>query len=376
MGRRGWTGGEVRGAPLVVGTLGVALIVATAAYALVFFPGALRQSLGRPSLAVVLRVVAVALILAFSTATAYAGYGLHRSEFSNEQRWWVTLWTAMGLGGALAAVVLVQANRALNGQGLSRQALVAEILLGASGGSVVGLLAGLTNARLRRQRAETVAQRDTFRFLNQLLRHHILNGIQEIRGYAGFLHDADPDELERIVSRIEDRTDHMTHVVEDLQTLIHSTAGEADLRPVNVSRILTEEIESAAIRYPDAEFEADLAENAHVRANEFLRTAYRNLLSDVVERNTADTPRVEVSMEVTPEVVIVTISDNSPAMAAPYREHLSGDPPRAGWNPDRAADGDLGLTLARRLVDLYDGRVQALETNPHGSTLRTRLPRP
>lgn len=372
MGRRGWIGNDVLEASWAISALGVVFVGVTSAYVVTYFAGVLQQSWGQPTPGIALRSVAVALILVFSIGITYAGYRLSQSDFSNEQRWWVMFWTTMGLSGTLAVVVLVQTNQALSGPGISQQTMIEQTLIGASGGAVGGLLVGLTNARLRRQREETVAQRDTFRFLNQLLRHHILNGIQEIQGYSGFLHDADPDELEHIVSRIEDRTNHMTHVVQDLQTLINSTAGETEFRPVNISKILEQEIESAAIRYPDAEFETNISENAHVKADEFIRTAYRNLLSDIVERSDQETPHVVVSMEMTPEVVIINIADNSSEISPTYHEQLSGDPDLSDWD----ADQEPGLNLALRLIELYGGRVQTLETNPHGTVLRTRLSRP
>lgn len=358
--------------PWVLGATGLALCAATVGYAHAFFPAPVGRFWISPTTETVLVLLEVVVMLFFSLSVVYAGSRLRAAGYSTEQQWWVVLWSLMGLSGVLALVVLVQINQTVDGRPLPRQTVAEELLLGAGSGAVAGLFTGLTNARLRSQDDRMALQHDAFKFMNQFLRHYVLNGMQAMQGYANMIPTADDEERREYATRISERAEHITEVVSNLQRLSVSMSGSVDLQAVNVSKILTEEIRDVRAEYPDATLDTRLDSHVYVRADCFLRTICRILIVHAVEHADDRDPQVEVTMEVTPDSVYLNVADNGPdvPVATPTHDLDRLEPQGAG------TDGRVDLYIADRIIQTYGGRVAVLENQPQGMIVRSQLHRP
>jgi signal transduction histidine kinase len=90
-----------------------------------------------------------------------------------------------------------------------------------------------------------------------------------------------------------------------------------------------------------------------VVAGGMLPSVFANLLSNAVRHNDADTTEISVTVDVSESDVVVRITDNGPGIADDQKEQVFEPATKRGDSP---GDG-LGLSLVKRLVESYGGRV-------------------
>ncbi|WP_255149455.1 sensor histidine kinase [Halorarius halobius] len=246
------------------------------------------------------------------------------------------------------------------------------VLFGNLGGAV-GVVAGLNRARARQNQRlaeRTALQQDTLEFVNHLLRHNVLNGLQVIGGYTDMLEDHTDTEGQRLIDRIDERGEHMTELVDNVRVLMRTLSTDVERHPTELSSILDSEVGVARTAYPDAEFEFEAPGEVTVSANRMLGAVFENLLANAVEHNDADTPQVRVDVSADGETATVRVADDGPGIPERYRgAYLEGN----GWNPEKTGEG-LGLYLVSTLVARFDGEVAIEENDPRGTVVVVRLP--
>lgn len=235
-------------------------------------------------------------------------------------------------------------------------------------GILFGAVAGINRARARRN-AELArrerAQREGLVTLNHLLRHHVLNGMTIIDGYA--------DELRREgasadhVDVIERQSDRVVTLVENVQTLVESVSGTTDVAPVDLAVTVERAVVDARETYPTASIEADL-EAATVPANQYVRAVVDNLLANAVEHHDG-TPRVEVTLTAG-DPVVLRVADDGPGVPDPIKASFSG---REGVATGISGEG-MGLYLVDTLVGGYGGTVSVEDRDPRGTVVTVELP--
>ncbi len=249
----------------------------------------------------------------------------------------------------------------------------------ATWGAAGGLLAGIIEARaiqhaLDAEREEMRAsyletQQEAIEYLNGLLRHEVLNTAQVISGYTTVLLDTEDlaDERRDQLETIRRQSQDMTAVVEDIRLLIEAMRDEATLHPVDLSRVLREELQDVQDR-TQVTVEADVPDNAVVRADGFLPRVFGNLFTNAVEHNDSSDPTLDVTLETTDERAVVTVADDGPGIAPDLQDEL--------FERDDLTHSEygLGLVLVGRLVARYDGDVDLATTGPEGSTFVVELP--
>jgi signal transduction histidine kinase len=241
--------------------------------------------------------------------------------------------------------------------------------LSSSVGGVGGALLGVRDARLlenarEAQRAKTAArtaerERQTLLFLNSLLRHDVLNGANVIQGYAQLLEEQDGEADRQHLDTIRTRSEAIIELVESVGLLIDARTTEAELTPVNLSNVLTEELAAARQTHPDAEFDASMPDDLRIRADSLAANIFENLLTNAVEHNDSETPRVTVTAERRDDGTRVRIADNGPGIPADEREDL--------FEPTERGTHGLGLHLVETLVKRYEGTVSVEENEPRGT---------
>ncbi|MFB6161582.1 MAG: ATP-binding protein [Haloferacaceae archaeon] len=325
---------------------------------------------GLPSL--VLRVIEVCLLAGFSLVLVYGGYWLASSPFETERMWWTSLWTMIGLAGVVAVVALVTAVRVTQGQSISEPTLIQEMLLAAGGGAFAGLLIGVSTVRETVEAEQAKQHRNTLLFVNELLRHNVLNGMQIIMGNTDLLREHVDEEGEPLLDTNEQRADAIVALIQDVRALTRSVSGELPCEPVSLSRTLRAEVEAVRTTYPDATVEADVPDGVTVHADELLDTAFENLLANAVEHNDADEPRLEVSVAERSDRAVVRIADNGPGIPDDRKE--------AVFEPGEQGEGSVGqgvgLYLVRTLVERYGGDVRFENGEPRGTVAVVALPYP
>lgn len=357
----------------VVSGTGVLLLVLSGWHQFVFRPdwpvGATGHSM--PALDVALSVFQLVLMLGFSSGLVYGGVWLGRSRFTAEQRWWVLLWFIMGLAGITAVVMLVQFNQLLDGRGVSKQTVIEELLLASGGGGVVGFFTGLTNAQLRRKRAEVAAQRDAFESLNGFLRHNVLNGLQYITGYADLLTGHVTADKQQYLDTIKTQGEQIVFVVQNARTLTRAIIPDDRQTPMDLSTILADEVDTLATKYDHATVTQTGQDGVYVSAGEMLPAVVQTLLCTLIQQTNDDTPSMDVTLETTGETGLVIISGS----AIPRTDGgLSATEGQDRRYESTFIRDELGIDLIRQVVRRYGGDVWVDSSETHGPAVTLEIP--
>ncbi|AEH36149.1 sensor histidine kinase [Halopiger xanaduensis] len=321
-------------------------------------------------------LIGVVTTLPFLAGISFGGYWLRDADLSPSRYPRIAGWI---LGSALVFLLINVALIAVMPP--ESWALVVGWLRWAVAlGAGVGLLIGCIEARaiersLAAERAALRAahleeQRDYLDYLNTVLRHEVLNAATVINGYASLLRReaATTDQHREWAEIVMDESDEMATVIDDVRVLLRTTDGEWTVEPVDVSRVLRDELQKLEHRRGPVDLETSIPPAVYVRANELVARVFGNLLVNAVEHNDAERPRVSVTVEPGPDTVRIEIVDNGPgipdAEVDALFDRIEG----------RGSSHGLGLYLVQQLVTGFDGSVELVETGSDGSVFAVELP--
>ncbi|WP_267641609.1 PAS domain S-box protein [Haloarchaeobius amylolyticus] len=229
----------------------------------------------------------------------------------------------------------------------------------------------MTERREREQKVEH--ERERLEFMNRIIRHNLLNGMNVVEARAGMLEGHVDDQMAGHLDTIQTRIRDMIDLIETMRAFMRAIVEgkEHDPEPTDLAPILESEVAKAVDAYDHARVEAEDFPDVAVLADDLLPEVFENLLTNAVQHNDRETPVVEVRTEVTDERVSVVVSDNGPGIDEELRDAVF-EKGRKGF--DSPGTG-FGLYLVREIVDSYGGRVDA-ENGPDGGAVFTvHLPR-
>ena len=251
-------------------------------------------------------------------------------------------------------------------------ALLSELQT-AKGAAEVVLTAVLIYALVRsfqraheRDTREVERARDSFAFLNKLLRHHVLNRMNVVLGRLRQLPSADDGGRES-VEIIAHQSEAVVDLVQQVRTLAHSLEGNGDLDRRDLSSLLAERVDAFDERFDAVEVETDLPARAPVEADDSLALAVDELLHNAVEHHDDGAPRVDVALEADGDTVTVRVADDGPGVPHDKQEAVF----------ERGVRGNegIGLYLARTVVARHGGDVVLRDNEPRGTVVEMELPR-
>lgn len=289
-------------------------------------------------------------------------------------------WLAVGSAGftAAAAGFLLVAGVDPLAPSLAT-AWVGALVTGASFGAVVGAYDVRSRRRERAERDALEARRETMAVLNDLLRHHLLNGLNVIDGHVDALEDRVDDDGRGDLRTIRARTDRMTETVQQLRRVATRLSDPPEPEPVELGPVLTAELERLRSRHPDVTVdpprEAD--REVDVLADDLLAVALSDVLGNAVQHNDADAPRLDVDVtadangRVETNSVVVSVRDAALGPTAG-----PDGPGRLGGTDGVETAGDgLGLLTGAAIVDGYGGDVWIEEGVDGGAAVKIALPK-
>jgi two-component system OmpR family sensor kinase len=210
--------------------------------------------------------------------------------------------------------------------------------------------------------------------------HELRTPLTSIRGYAELFHrgaKSRPKDLGKTMQRIEAESARMGVLVDDLLLLARLDQGRPlEREDVDLSRVVTEAVESARAIDPDRPIEIVADVPAHVLGDEArLRQVLDNLLDNVRVHTSAGTP-VRVAVESAADEVVLSVTDEGPGLSAEvadraFERFYRGDPARSR----ETGGAGLGLSIVSAIVEAHGGSVSAAP-GPEGSGTRieVRLP--
>ena len=242
-------------------------------------------------------------------------------------------------------------------------------------GTVAGTMSDVTEIEQARV-AAAGANRAKSEFLANMS-HEIRTPMSSIVGIADLLWESNLDAVQRkYVGVLREASDHLLTLINDLLDLSRIEAGELGLErhEFNLREQLDKAIGLVAARARAKRLELHCRvapEVAHQVVGDPLRL--RQVLVNLLVNAVKFTERGEIIVRVDPapgrDQVRFTVSDTGVGIAADQRERIfrpfeQGDPTVA----QRYGGSGLGLSIARRLVELMGGRIWVESEPGRGST--------
>ena len=210
--------------------------------------------------------------------------------------------------------------------------------------------------------------------------HELRTPLTSIRGFAELYRQGAvtaPEDVGRLLRRIEDEATRMGLLVEDLLALARlDQQRPMQLIEVELPALAADAVHDVRGLEPDRPVTIVVdGVVSHVRADEArVRQVLANLLGNALQHTPAGTP-VEVRLAARDGWAVVEVVDHGPGMTDDVAARVFERFYRADASRTRASGGSgLGLAIVAALVEAHGGRVE-LDTAPgRGATFRVLLP--
>jgi len=213
---------------------------------------------------------------------------------------------------------------------------------------------------LREMAAELERRHDQLSLLAQVVRHDIANAATVVTGWGELLRgDVSPAGVEAL-ERVLRGGQRITEIVENSRdlTMLIDAGHDLETEAMLLGPILRVEVDNvrrihgSTTKAVTVDFVSPLPA-VEVVAGGMLPSVFANLLSNAVRHNDADAVEIGVTVDVEPDEVVVRVTDNGPGIPDDQKERVFEPATKRGDSP---GDG-LGLSLVKRLVESYGGRV-------------------
>jgi PAS domain S-box-containing protein len=241
--------------------------------------------------------------------------------------------------------------------------LSASIMEGADG-TISGIVCVAKDISERKE-AEEEAE-----FLHSLLRHDLGNRLQVTEGYLDLL---DPDDLpDRDREYVEDARNSIrdaTELIENVRTL-NRLDGDEEPTPVAIGDVVQNAIDSLADRRKDVgmTIENEIDGIHRVSAGTLLKELFANLIENALVHSEGD--RVRISARETADAVTVTVEDDGKGIPDDEKARIL----EKGYKGAESTGSGLGMHLAARIAETYDGEFDVLDAELGGARFDVTLP--
>ncbi|MFC4912888.1 sensor histidine kinase [Actinomadura gamaensis] len=215
--------------------------------------------------------------------------------------------------------------------------------------------------------------------------HELRTPLTAIRGFAEFYRQGaarTPEELDRLIGRIEETAARMGLLVEDLLLLARlDRQRPVERRPVDLLAVAADAVQEARVVAPDRPIDLDVDGSVayQIRGDEpRLRQVLGNLLTNAIV-HTPDGSAIEVrlrpgTLKGAPAAVC-EVADHGPGLSPEHAERVFERFYRADKARSREDGGTgLGLAIVAALVAAHEGRVEVDAGTGSGATFRVILP--
>src|SRR3954451_3905608 len=209
--------------------------------------------------------------------------------------------------------------------------------------------------------------------------HELRTPLASIRGYAELFRIGaarKPADTEKAMSRIEDESERMGALVENLLTLARlDQVRESARKPVDLAALASDAADDARAIAPErtVSLEADSPVTVMGDASQ-LRQVLGNLLRNALVHTPEGTP-IELSVRVAGDDALLEVRDHGRGLPTDDTDALFERFWRAAPGRERGRAGaGLGLSIVAAIVDAHGGRVRASNADGGGALFTISLP--
>ena len=206
-------------------------------------------------------------------------------------------------------------------------------------------------AKLEQERATGEGER--LRFLNELLRHEILNSVNVIHGYAQLLAEqTDEPCRDARLATIRERSESIEAFVTSIRGIL--TVGEQPtLDAVSLRSVATREAGAVEAR-SNLSVRVDIADDTRVCADRLLGRVFADLFENAAE-HAGDDPQVTVAAAHHDDRVTIYVADDGPGIPSETRAELFEATPET--------ERPNSLFHVRNIVESYGGTLRVADTD-------------
>ena len=235
-------------------------------------------------------------------------------------------------------------------------------------------------ARQRESEQDARASEERMRRFVADASHELRTPLTSIRGFAELYRQGavrEPQEVRRLLRRVEDEATRMGLLVDDLLLLARlDQERPLSFAPVDLLTVVGDVVHDARAVAPDRTIELSVDDQPPIVLGDEprLHQVVANLVMNAVRHTPPDTD-VQVRLSSTHGRALVAVVDHGPGLSAQARERVFERFYRVDSSRTRDAGGSgLGLSIVSALVAAHGGRVGVEETPGGGATFLVEIP--
>jgi PAS domain S-box-containing protein len=290
----------------------------------------------------------------------------------------------MSSGQALVNVERISVRR----DGSSQIVLTTKVPLRDRTGNCVGLVGISRDITARKEiEAQTVRlaiEQERVKALQQFIRdisHDLRTPLTVISTSAYFLEKLnDPEKQRERLHTIETQVQHLTHILDSMQQVsrLDTETEIFDLKPLQINRMIEEIVDGyqavARTKHQKLSLMID-ADLPSIAADEF---SLKQAVEQVVKNALTYTPNegeITISASKQERYVVIEVRDNGIGISSHDQALIFDHFYRVSEaRPLVKGSAGLGLSIARRIIEAHDGRIEVQSEPGRGSTFRMMLP--
>lgn len=208
--------------------------------------------------------------------------------------------------------------------------------------------------------------------------HELRTPLTSVRGYTELYRSGATDDVELVLTRIDDESRRMSLLVEDLLALTRAEGSRLELKSVDLLELSLSVASSARAAFPGREVcvKNETSSVPVVRGDASrLHQVLLNLISNGLTHGGPEAT-VTVELHLDGPDVVVDVSDDGRGMPPEVAEKVFERFYREDASRSRASGGSgLGLAITKSLVEKHGGTITVTSEEGAGSVFTVRLPR-
>ena len=251
---------------------------------------------------------------------------------------------------------------------------------------LVAVKARLARAQSLKEASQTEMASLKNRILNTLS-HEFRTPLTYITGYTDLLQEQDlsPEQLRQFLRRLQSGSTRLNRLVEDFLFLVSLEAGEAQMAyslqrdrfsewQALVDRVLTRYVDKAAAHKVTltADVAPDLPET--VLHGDYIENAVSRLVDNAVKFTIGKEGRVQVSIFRQDGGVQISVADEGIGISSEDLPKIFESFQQLDRETYEQQGAGVGLAIAKGIVELHAGKIEASSTLGQGSTFSIWLP--